>query len=75
MNKALEHHYRRYRQHQLDTYGLGGEHINGVNTRKFTGGGAAYGCHALAAYNSAKGHIHLMDTLRNSPLVSRRKRK
>lgn len=62
MNKALTHYYRQARQHQLNTYGLDGLHIpdgkGGFRSaRQFTGGGAAYQNHAIAAFYSAKGAI------------------
>jgi len=60
MNQAILHHYRRFRKHQFETYSLDGEYINGRNTRKFSGGGAAYGYHATAAYLAAKRHTHFM---------------
>ena len=63
MNTAIAHHYKRNRQHQLATYGNSGLHINGVDQRQFTGGGAAYGQHAYAAYMSAKSFVHFMKTL------------
>lgn len=60
MNRTVKHHYRRFRQHQLDTYGNSRLYINGVDQRQFTGGGAFYGHHAIAAYASARQHIHFM---------------
>lgn len=65
MNSAIKHHYRRARQHQLATYGNSGLHIAGVDQRQFTGGGAAYGEHAYAAYNSARAHVHFRRRLRS----------
>lgn len=58
------HHYRRYRRHQMATYGNSGEYVAGVDQRKFTGGGAAYGMHALAAFNAARLHLHTVRTMR-----------
>ena len=59
-NKPLARHYKRYRRHQLDTYGNSGLYRDGVDQRQFTGGSAAYGWHAYAAYLSAKSHIHFV---------------
>lgn len=58
--QGLRHLYLKFRRHQLDTYGNSGEHIDGVDQRKFTGGGAAYGYHALAAYWQAQRHLHFL---------------
>lgn len=63
MKSDLLHHFRRFRAHQFATFGNSGLHIGGVDQRQFTGGGAAYGFHAVAAFNSARGHIHFMKTL------------
>ncbi len=63
MNRALLHHYKRFRTHQLATYGNSGLHINGIDQREFTGGGAVYQYHARAAYQSARHHIHFMKRL------------
>lgn len=60
MESALLHHYKRFRAHQMDTYGKSGLHINGVDQNQYTGGGAVYQYHARAAYNSARLHIHFM---------------
>lgn len=60
MNTALLHHYKRFRAHQIATYGNSGLHIKGVDQRQYTGGGAVYQYHARAAYNSARLHIHFM---------------
>ena len=62
---AILHHYRRFRAHQLETYwptiiGL----PSGVVIKEYTGGGAAYGLHAYAAYTSARSHLHFMATLK-----------
>lgn len=62
INKAIAHHYRRFRAHQIETYSTNGLHVEGVDQRQFTGGGAAYGYHALAAYLSAKRHLHFIST-------------
>ena len=51
---------------QMAIYGNSGLHFNGVDQREFTGGGAAYGFHAFAAFNSARGHIHFRKTLKAS---------
>ena len=46
--------YRRMREHQNSTYRNSGLWVNGVDQRQFCGGGAVYGCHALAAFHSAR---------------------
>ena len=63
MNIAILHHYRNARRHQFATYSKDGLHIDGVDQRQFTGGGAAYGFHAYAAFLSAKRAIHFHATL------------
>lgn len=50
--------YRKARQHQMATYGDCLLHVNGVNQRQHTGGGAAYGEHAVAAYTTALQMMH-----------------
>jgi hypothetical protein len=65
MNKDILHHYRHYRQHQIDTYGNSGLWVDGVDQRQFTGGGAAYGLHAYAAYWAARRHISFVQDLGN----------
>lgn len=59
MNAALLHHYRAARAHQAK---LAADGIRSVTTffdskRTEVTFGAAYGCHALAAFNSAKRSI------------------
>jgi hypothetical protein len=56
--------YRKVRRHQQDTYGRSNYWINGVDQRQHSGGGAAYGYHAVAAYLSAKAHLHFMARLK-----------
>lgn len=59
--------YRRNRKHQLATYGNSGLHVwneargQFVDAREFVGGGAAYQCHALAAYWSARSSMHFRE--------------
>ncbi|MEE9302574.1 MAG: hypothetical protein V3U84_02205 [Thiotrichaceae bacterium] len=60
MDKTLLHHYKRFRAHQMATYGNSGLHFKGVDQRQYTGGGALYQCHAIAAYQSARRHIYFM---------------
>ncbi len=60
MNKAILYHYRRIRAHQLATYSNTGLHINGIDQRRYTGGGACYQYHAMAAYQSARRHVYFM---------------
>ncbi len=65
MRKAILHYYQQERQHQMETYGKGvALFINGVDQHQFTGGGAAYGFHAVAAYYSARRAIHSRETLK-----------
>ncbi len=64
MNTTTLHYYRQARQHQAQTYGNSGLHVQGVDQRQFTGGGAVYGFHAYAAYLSAKRAIHFRATLK-----------
>lgn len=59
MREGLLHHYRRARDWQRESYGNSGLHLpdgqGGFrDARQFTGGGAAYGFHASAAYWSAR---------------------
>jgi hypothetical protein len=73
MNERLKHYYLKNRQHQLDTYGNSGLWFQGRDQRQFTGGGAAYGWHAVAAWNSARSHCHFVDRL-GADLKAHRKR-
>ena len=57
---TLAFHYRSNRAHQLDTYRNSRLHIEGVDQRQFTGGGAAYGQHALAAFNAARAFVFFL---------------
>ncbi|MBL4836449.1 MAG: hypothetical protein JKY34_02630 [Kordiimonadaceae bacterium] len=61
--RALRHYYRMERRHQMETYGNSGLHIDGKDAREFTGGSAAYQCHAEAAYWSARRHMHFMSKI------------
>ena len=63
MNKTLLYYYKQTRAHQLATYGNSGLFVNGIDQREFAGGGAAYGFHATAAYQSARRAIHFRNTL------------
>lgn len=63
---ALLHHYRQTRAHQLETYGDSGLYQGGRSLRQFTGGGAVYGLHALAAYQSARRHLHFMADMKRT---------
>ena len=63
MNTALWRHYKQNRQYQLDTYSQDNIWFKGVRTYEYSGGGAAVGFHAVAAYNSARSHIYFMKTL------------
>ena len=68
MNNNLMHSYKKYRRHQIDTYQLDGlcvRNANGdlVSKRQFAGGGAAYGFHAIAAFDSARSMMHFRKTL------------
>lgn len=62
-SKKIAHYYRYARKHQLDTYGNSGLHVGGVDQRQFTGGGAYYGMHAVAAYQFARQHTHFLADL------------
>lgn len=75
MNNATLHFYRIARAHQLATYSKDGLHINGVDQRQFTGGGAAYGFHAVAAFISAKRQIHFRATLKADVAAHKRRSK
>lgn len=66
VNRAIKHHYKRFRAHQLETYGNSNLWVDGRNVRQFTGGSAPYGEHAISAYLSAKRHIHFMENLKRS---------
>ncbi len=66
VNQSILHHYKRFRSHQLETYGNSNIFIDGVDQREFVGGGAAYGEHAIAAYLSARRHLHFMKNLEAS---------
>ena len=61
ITRALQHFYKKSRAWQVETYGNSGLWLDGVDQRQFTGGSAAYGYHALAAYNSARSHIHFRE--------------
>lgn len=63
---ALAHQYRQRRAHQLETYGDSGLYQDGRSLRQFTGGGASYGMHAIAAYWSARAHLHFMADLKRT---------
>lgn len=73
MRQDVMHHYKRNRAFQLETYSLSGLFIDGKSAREFTGGGAAYGYHALSAYKSATSHLHFMKTLK-ADLAAMKKR-
>lgn len=62
MNQALEHFYRIARAHQVKTYGLSSRDPSGRT--EHTGGSAAYGFHAVAAFLSAKRTISFRADLR-----------
>lgn len=64
MDKTTLHYYRLARQHQFSTYANSGLFVGGVDQRQFTGGGAAYGFHAIAAFLAAKRQIHFSKTRR-----------
>jgi len=60
VSKKLKHYYQQNRLWQLKTYSVTGLFIDGVDQRRFAGGGAAYGHHAEAAFLSAKSTIHFI---------------
>ena len=61
ISNAMLHYYRQARRHQIETYGPSRLHANGADLRQHHGGGAAYGWHAVAAYNYARGQIHFRE--------------
>jgi hypothetical protein len=66
MNTATAHHYRRFRAHQMATW-----------SRDSNSGGSAWpGSHAIAAYNSARSHLHFMERMKEytKPTPKRRGR-
>jgi hypothetical protein len=73
--QRVAHYYRKFRQHQMETYGDSGLYVDGVNQREFTGGGAWPGYHALAAYQSARSQVHFIDQLGADLAVSERRSK
>ena len=75
MNRDILHFYRLNRAHQLATYGNSGLHINGIDQRQFTGGPAAYGEHAYAAFTSARASIHFRKTFADDMKAYRRRSK
>jgi hypothetical protein len=70
---ALWNHYKQNRKHQMDTYSRDNVWFQGVRTYEYSGGGAAVGFHAVAAYNSARSHIHFMKTLSADIKTSKRR--
>ena len=62
MNNALRHHFRRIRQHQMETFGGMVVRYPSGKT-ELTGGGAIYGEHALSALMQAKSHIRFVKDL------------
>lgn len=73
MRQDVLHHYKRNRAFQIETYSDSGLWVNGKSAREFTGGGAAYGYHALSAYKSATSHLHFSKTLK-ADLAAMKKR-
>jgi hypothetical protein len=65
MNKAVEHHYKRFRAHQMSVWsdGGGGLTFYPSGRTELSFGGAPYGEHALSAYLSAKAHINFLARL------------
>lgn len=72
MDNQLLYLYRAARKHQMNTYGLSGDHVwddktqSYVSTNQYVGGGACYQRHAMAAYLSAKRSIHFRSSLRDA---------
>lgn len=56
IDPKILHYYRKTRKHQIDTYGPDYHRV-------FSGGGAVPGFHAMAAYQSARRHIHFLQRL------------
>tara|TARA_R110000772_G_scaffold262249_1_gene381247 strand:- start:385 stop:648 length:264 start_codon:yes stop_codon:yes gene_type:complete len=73
MPNAIKLFYAQARAHQMDTYHKDGLYIDGVDQRQFTGGGAAYGMHAIAAFNSARSKIFFIDNF-SADIRNRKKR-
>lgn len=71
----LRAQYQKARAWQFQTYGLDQVYVDGKNIKQHTGGGAAYGHHALAAFNSAKRHIHFCIALGSMVDGYKRRRK
>jgi hypothetical protein len=67
-SKKVLYYYKKFRAHQMATYGNSGLWIDGVDQRQFSGGGAACGFHAVSAYNSARSHVQAVCTLRDTLL-------
>lgn len=61
MDKSIVHHYRRFRAQQMETY-------NGES-----GGSAAVGFHAYAAYESARRHIYFMANLKHTNRIYKKR--
>ena len=60
--RALQHHFKRFRQHQMNVAADGGGTLTtfpGGRT-ELTFASAPFGEHALSAFMSAKRHIHFM---------------
>ncbi len=77
VRKRVLHYYKLAREHQAKTYGLDGLHVPDGNggyrsARQHTGGGAFYQHHAIAAYNSARSHIHFIDNFPGRKRARRR---
>lgn len=73
MNTVLLHHYRAARAHQRATYGSKTVYPSGRT--EFTGGGAWYGHHALAALNCARGQIHFRAYLADVVAIGKKRSK
>ena len=74
MNSAIAHYYAQNRRHQIDTYGPMTVVLpTGEKVREFTGGGAAYGFHAVAAFQGARRTIHFRKTLSATVKASKKR--
>lgn len=49
------------RAHQMATYRNSGLSIDGKDARQFTGGGACYGYHAMAAFQAARSWLYFLE--------------
>jgi hypothetical protein len=64
MRQDILHHYRRLRAHQLATYSVDNDWVDGKPLRRtFSGGGNCHGEHAAAALAGARRHVAFLKDL------------